>query len=76
MAEPLIKPMAAISDPPAYEDDGDGCQESPQNGQNEICDQTQDHETDPEDFPSHLGILIWVSNFPFSRETYKYKKVR
>jgi hypothetical protein len=52
-----LEPVAAVRDPPAHERYWDGCDQSPPDGQLNVCDQTEHAEHDPEDLLLHPAIL-------------------
>lgn len=63
-----LKPVAAVGDPPADDADGDGGQQTPQQGQSEIGNQTQRDEDGPKDLPLHFFILTRRRAYAGSQE--------
>jgi hypothetical protein len=53
-----LKPVAAVGEPPARVTDGDRCGQRPPERKCEVCDQAENSERDPKDFPLHTPILI------------------
>ena len=52
-----LEPVAAIGNPPAHDADGDGCEQSPHQGQRNIGDQAERDENRPKDFALHFYIV-------------------
>jgi hypothetical protein len=63
-SEPNLKPIAAVSDPPTDEDDGNGCEKGPPQRQGEIGNQPENHEDDPENLLLHPSILVLSRAYP------------
>jgi UDP-3-O-[3-hydroxymyristoyl] glucosamine N-acyltransferase len=57
-AAAVLEPITAIGHPPGDERDGQGGAHRPPDGQEEICQQTQDDENQPEDLALHAVILM------------------
>ena len=52
-----LEPIAAIGHPPAQDADGDGGEQTPQERQRNIGDQTERDEHGPKDFTLHFYIV-------------------
>jgi len=52
-----LEPVAAVGNPPAHHPDGDGCEQSPHQGQRNIGDQAERDENGPKDFALHFYIV-------------------
>ena len=53
----LLKPVAAVGDPPTGEDDRNGGNERPPDSEGEIREEAEYSQAEPEDFALHLAIL-------------------
>ena len=54
----LVEPVAAVGDPPAYEDDGDGREKRPPEREGEIGYEAENEHAKPEDLALHGMILV------------------
>ena len=52
-----LKPVAAVRDPPAHDENGDGGGQGPPERQHETNDHIKRREDDPEDFSLHEDIV-------------------
>jgi hypothetical protein len=57
------EPVAAISDPPAHDGDGDGCDQGPQERECEVRDQSKKNEDNPENLLFHDFIVCFGFSF-------------
>ena len=62
--EPNLKPVTAISHPPADKNDGNGREKGPPERQGKVSNQPQNHEDDPENLLLHPSILVLSRAYP------------
>jgi hypothetical protein len=53
----VLKPIGTIGDPPGQHARGNGGEESPPKGQNEVCDDSDGRKGEPENFALHEVIV-------------------